>query len=107
MNWKTTTLSACTLVLLASCAESPTGRSQLQLYSNSELNKMGAASYKEMREEEKINEDAEVNAYVRCISDALIENLPGDYSQITSIDTSLIINSCIWIIIVSLWICTA
>jgi len=81
MNWKTVTLSACMLVLIASCAKSPTGRSQLQLYSNSELNKMGAASYAEMRKEEKINEDAEVNAYVRCISDALIENLPGDYSQ--------------------------
>lgn len=81
MNWKTATLSACMLVLLASCAKSPTGRSQLQLYSSSQLNKMGAASYEEMREEEKINQDAEVNAYVRCVSNALIENLPGDYSQ--------------------------
>ncbi len=81
MNWKTVTLSACMLVVLASCAKSPTGRSQLQLYSNSELNKMGAASYEEMREEQKINDDAEVNAYVRCISDALVENLPGNYSE--------------------------
>lgn len=81
MNWKTVTLSACMLVFVASCAKSPTGRSQLQLYSSSELNKMGAASYEEMRKEEKVNKDAEVNAYVRCISDALIENLPGDYSQ--------------------------
>ncbi|RUO68932.1 M48 family metallopeptidase [Idiomarina ramblicola] len=81
MNWKTVTLSVCMLLVVASCAKSPTGRSQLQLYSSSELNKMGAASYEEMRKEEKVNQDAEVNAYVRCISDALIENLPAEYSQ--------------------------
>ncbi|MCK7458199.1 M48 family metallopeptidase [Idiomarina aminovorans] len=81
MNWKTVTLIACTLVLIVGCVKSPTGRSQLQLYSSGQLNKMGAASYEEMRKEQKINDNAEVNAYVRCISDALIENLPGNYSQ--------------------------
>lgn len=81
MIWKTLTLSTCVIVALTGCAESPTGRSQLQLYSNSDLNQMGAASYKEMREEQRINKDAEVNQYVRCVSNALIEHLPGDYSQ--------------------------
>lgn len=81
MIWKTLTLSTCVLLVLTGCAESPTGRSQLQLYSNSDLNQMGAASYEEMREEQKINQDADVNRYVRCVSDALIKHLPGDYSQ--------------------------
>lgn len=81
MNWKTVTLSACMLVVLASCSKSPTGRSQLQLYPSSELSKMGAASYEEMRKEQKINKDPEINAYVQCVTDTLIEDLPDQYSQ--------------------------
>jgi predicted Zn-dependent protease len=42
---------------------------------------MGAASYEEMRKEGKINQDEQVNAYVRCVTDALVETLPGDYAQ--------------------------
>lgn len=81
MQLKTVFLGITAAVTLASCAQSPTGRSQLQLYPSSELNKMGAASYEEMRKEGKINRDEQVNTYVRCVTDALVENLPGDYAQ--------------------------
>ncbi|WP_300317025.1 M48 family metallopeptidase [Idiomarina sp.] len=81
MQLKTVLLGITAAVTLASCAQSPTGRSQLQLYPSSELNKMGAASYEEMRKEGKINQDEQVNAYVRCVTDALVETLPGDYAQ--------------------------
>lgn len=81
MQIKTSVLAITAALTLASCAQSPTGRSQLQFYSDSELNKMGAASYEEMRKEGKINKDEQTNAYVRCVSDALIEHLPNKYSE--------------------------
>lgn len=58
-------------LLLAACATSPTGRSQLALFSDAKLAKMGAASYKKLKEETPAADDRGTNRYVDCIAGAL------------------------------------
>ena len=58
-------LALCFAVMtLAGCTTSSTGRSQLMMMPSDELNKMGAASFKEMKTKEKISQSPEVNRYV-------------------------------------------
>jgi predicted Zn-dependent protease len=77
MNKKiTTSLTLAALVILASCAKSSTGRNQITLFSNSELNKMGASSFEEMKEQEKISTNKSVNKYVQCVAKAITKNVP-------------------------------
>ncbi|WP_240776308.1 M48 family metallopeptidase [Nitrincola alkalilacustris] len=59
-------------LLLSACATSPTGRTQLTLFSEGELAQMGSASFDQIKEEEKINTNRAVNQYVQCVSDALL-----------------------------------
>jgi len=77
MNKKiTTTLTLAALIVLASCAKSSTGRNQITLFSDSELNKMGASSFEEMKEKEKISANKSVNNYVQCVAKAITKNVP-------------------------------
>lgn len=68
-----------TLVVLAAsvtaCATSPLGRTQLRLLPEAELAEMGAAAYTEMRRKTPAEPDAAVNAYVRCVADAITAEL--------------------------------
>jgi predicted Zn-dependent protease len=68
------------LVLLLACATSPTGRSQLRLFPDAEMAKMGAAAYDEMKQEMKISGDAAASAYVRCVADAVAAEVEGKFA---------------------------
>jgi len=72
----TLSLTLAALVVLASCAKSSTGRNQITLFSSSELDKMGASSFAQMKEKEKINTDQAVNNYVQCVAKAITVNVP-------------------------------
>ncbi len=62
----------CIVILLAGgCATSPTGRTQLTLVPEGQLNAMGAQAFAQMQEQTKTSTDPQVNAYVRCVADAL------------------------------------
>jgi predicted Zn-dependent protease len=61
-----------TLTLSLSCATSPTGRSQLILLPDSQLDQMGVASFAEMKKTVPIETSTRENAYVKCIVDALL-----------------------------------
>jgi predicted Zn-dependent protease len=69
-----------TLALLLACATSPTGRSQLRLFPDAEMAKMGAAAYDEMKQEVKISGDAAASAYVRCVADAVAAEVEGKFA---------------------------
>ncbi|RUO38753.1 peptidase [Aliidiomarina shirensis] len=73
------TLSA---VVLVACTTSPTGRSQLNLFSGGALNSLGQQSFAEMKQQEKVSNDPELNAYAQCVADAIIEVLPDEYANI-------------------------
>lgn len=57
------------ILLVAACSTSPTGRKQLILMPAGELDKMGLQSFQEIKKQEKISTNKEVNAYVQCIAD--------------------------------------
>ena len=58
--------------LITACANSPTGRSQLILVGDAQMNKMGADSFSALSEEKQaIALGPEFN-YVRCIADAIL-----------------------------------
>lgn len=66
-------------VTLVSCATSPTGRRQLILLPDSQMTQLGVASYSEMKKSQKIDRGGSSNAYVNCVSKALINELKGKY----------------------------
>lgn len=59
-------------LLITACASSPTGRHQLILFSDSQMNDMGAASFSQMQQQTPPSSDAKAVSYVQCISDALL-----------------------------------
>lgn len=72
-------LAALCSALLASCAQSPTGRSQMLLFSPQQMNQLGADSFEQMKKQEKVSKDAKVNAYVSCVAKAVTAQVPASY----------------------------
>ncbi|MCS5635771.1 MAG: M48 family metallopeptidase, partial [Myxococcota bacterium] len=64
---------------LAACATSPLGRSQLKIFSDYQLADMGRKSFERVKEEKTVSPDAERNAYVSCVTTALIAELPAEW----------------------------
>jgi predicted Zn-dependent protease len=64
-------------VLLAACATSPTGRRQLVLFSEADMDAMGLATFDQMKTDLVRSEDAATNAYVRCVASALTAQIEG------------------------------
>jgi len=65
-------------ITLSACASSPLGRSQLTLYSDQELEKMGEASFSKYQQELPVVEGRQ-DAYVSCVADALTAKVPASY----------------------------
>ena len=63
-------------VFAISCAVSPTGREQLMMMPESQMAAMGAESFEEIKKKTPQDTDPAVNAYVRCVADA-ITSLPA------------------------------
>ena len=59
------------LILLTGCATSPMGRTQLTMFSESQMASMGQASFAQIKEQEKVYNHRPTQNYVQCISDAL------------------------------------
>jgi predicted Zn-dependent protease len=57
------------------CATSPTGRSQLILYSDAELDAIGAASFEQQKESVPLTQHASTNRYVECVAEAIVAQL--------------------------------
>lgn len=59
------------LLVLASCATSPTGRSQLLMMSAQDMDQMGATAFTDMKKNVPIEKAAGTNQYVNCVADAV------------------------------------
>jgi predicted Zn-dependent protease len=60
-----------------SCSTSPTGRKQLLLMPAAEMDQMGAQAFAQMKGEVPSESDPKLNSYVKCIADALTNELEG------------------------------
>lgn len=61
------------LALVLDCATSPTGRRQLLIIDDAEMNQMGVEAFNEIKANTPIEKSASINAYVKCISYASIK----------------------------------
>lgn len=84
MNGKTSTPRALSLVALAAllaagCTTSSTGRSQLRLFPEAEMAKMGAAAFTQMKSEMKVSGSQALQIRVRCVVSKLAPQVSGAY----------------------------
>ncbi|MEW6994343.1 M48 family metallopeptidase [Colwelliaceae bacterium MEBiC 14330] len=63
------------LFLLTACSSSSTGRKQIMLFSENELNKMGADSFEEMKKQTPISTDKATNNFVQCVANAITKHV--------------------------------
>ncbi|MGO2341259.1 M48 family metallopeptidase [Vibrio litoralis] len=77
---KVVTLSGLLMMGLSACTSSPTGRSQVILFSDSEMSQLGAQSFEQMKQEENVSKDTKVNAYVTCVANAITKQVPKQAS---------------------------
>ncbi|KLV04149.1 Zn-dependent protease [Photobacterium aquae] len=62
---------------LTACSSSPTGRQQMLLYSEQDMSQLGAQSFEQLKEKEKISTNKATQHYVQCVTDALTATLSG------------------------------
>ncbi len=74
-------LAVIATAVLAGCKTSPTGRTQIALYSDQQMSQMGQASFAEMKKTQSVNADPAVNSYVKCIAEDVISVLPSEYAK--------------------------
>ncbi len=68
-------------LLLASCATSPLGRSQLQLFSEDTMSEMGAAAFQNLKSEKRGESDKDDAEYVSCVAQQVIRALPASQAS--------------------------
>ncbi|MGR5297833.1 M48 family metallopeptidase [Vibrio mediterranei] len=76
---KTWTKVCCLAVItsaIAACSSSPTGRNQLILFSDAQMSQLGTQSFEQMKKEQKVSKDKEVNAYVQCVAKTITDHVP-------------------------------
>ena len=71
------TVAAVAALLLAGCATSPTGQPQLKLFPDSEIARMGATAYDELKEQTPVSRDEQATAYVKCVAAAITDVVPS------------------------------
>lgn len=81
MDWLKTLVTALFALLAMSCTQSPTGRNQFMMYSDSDMSRLGDSSFADLKQQEKVSTDRALNQYVRCIADDLIAVLPAPYKN--------------------------
>lgn len=78
-RWVATIALIASIAMVTACATSPTGRSQLKLFSTQEISQMGNQSYQQMREQLPVIEDGELHAYVNCVAEPMLRAVGGDW----------------------------
>lgn len=74
----TAAVTAAITLTLTACATSPTGRNQVLLFSDQQLNEMGNQAFSSMKEELKISDKPVQNRYVECVADTLTSLVPAN-----------------------------
>ena len=76
----------------AACATSPTGRKQLIVVPDQQMDAMGVQAFQELKQQEPVSKDPAANTYVRCVSQAILDaskqQLPGGNWEIVVFDSA-------------------
>lgn len=81
-RWTAAGLIAASLVLATACATSPTGRSQLILKSDEELQAQGEAAFTQLRAEMPLSTDRATIDFVACVANAIVGQLEGEMAAL-------------------------
>lgn len=81
-QWACAALLVTLVATLMACATSPTGRTQLKIFSSSEVAQMGAAAFAEMRDQQPLITSGPVAAYVQCVADPMIRGVGGEWEVV-------------------------
>lgn len=87
MRFAYKTLLIAALAALTACETSPTGRRQLIMVSDSEINQMGAASFKQMQQKIPATQNAKANSLVQCVSRAITAESGGGPWEVTTFES--------------------
>lgn len=68
-------------LFVTGCATSPMGRKQFILIGDEQMNKMGVASFQKLKTSTKISNNQNADRYVKCIADAIINELPAKWQS--------------------------
>lgn len=73
-------ITLATSTMLVGCATSPTGRSQLMMVSDSQMNQMGITAFNDLRKQGKFVDAPRERAYATCVAYALVAVLPPPWN---------------------------
>jgi predicted Zn-dependent protease len=73
-------VAALIALVIAACATSPTGRTQLRLVSDDQMAQMGVAAFTDMKAKTPVTKDTKESSYVRCVADAVTHEVSGGYN---------------------------
>jgi predicted Zn-dependent protease len=69
--------------VLFGCKSSPTGRTQIAMYSDAQMSQLGSQSFDQLKQTMKVNKDAATNRYVNCVAEKVIATLPANFAKQT------------------------
>ena len=76
------------LVLLAACSTSPTGRSQLVLMPESQMDQMGLQAFTNIKNKTPVESNQTTNRYVQCVANAITREAGGRWEVVVFRDDS-------------------
>lgn len=89
------TLASALLVIgLGACATSPTGRKQLTLIPDGQMDALGAQSFSQLKSQTPVENDPATNRYVKCVAQPVLDasqgmpNTPDDWEIVVFRDDS-------------------
>jgi predicted Zn-dependent protease len=75
MTMRTLLVALVAAALLAACATSPTGRTQLRLVSDAQIAAMGAQAFAQISQQQPRTTNPQVRSYVQCVADAITRTM--------------------------------
>jgi predicted Zn-dependent protease len=71
-----------TTCLLTACATSPTGRSQLLIMPDAQVDQMGLQSFETLKKQKPISQNGQYNQLASCIAGAITKEIGGGYWEV-------------------------
>jgi len=86
--FKTPVFLLISIAFLAACATSPTGRSQLLLMPDSQIDQMGLQAFESIKKETPVDASTTTNRYVNCVARAITNEVGGRWEVVVFKDDS-------------------
>jgi predicted Zn-dependent protease len=86
--FKIPVFSLITVALLAACATSPTGRSQLILMPESQMSQMGLQAFENIKQQTPVDTSKTARRYVNCVAQAITREVGGSWEIVVFKDDS-------------------